>query len=133
MCHEPEVSSWTTLAVLLFCLCCSIHLHASQPVLQKIDSGWEFRALNAADHPEVKDWHGAQVPGVVQTDLLAKKLIPDPFYGDNESRLQWIGLTDWEYRTTFQVDAATLRREHVTLSSTGSIPLRKSSSTTNRC
>ena len=24
-------------------------------------------------------------------------------------------LTDWEYRTTFQVDAATLQREHVDL------------------
>ena len=60
-------------------------------------------------------WHPAQVPGVVQTDLLAAHLIPDPFYGDNESRLQWIGLTDWEYRTTFQVDAATLQHEHVDL------------------
>ena len=55
------------------------------------------------------------MPGVVQTDLLAAHLIPDPFYGDNESRLQWIGLTDWEYRTTFQVDASTLKREHIDL------------------
>jgi beta-mannosidase len=55
------------------------------------------------------------VPGVVQTDLLSNKLIADPFYADNESRLQWIGLSDWEYRTTFQVDAETLRREHVDL------------------
>ena len=60
-------------------------------------------------------WRAAQVPGVVQTDLLAAHLIPDPFYGDNESQLQWIGLTDWEYRTTFQVNAATLRHEHVDL------------------
>ena len=44
-----------------------------------------------------------------------RKLIPDPFYGDNESRLQWIGLTDWEYQTTFRVGAATLARHHVEL------------------
>ena len=83
--------------------------------MRQLNSHWQFRALNAAGHPEVSDWHSAQVPGVVQTDLLADQLIPDPFYGDNESRLQWIGLTDWEYRTTFQVDAATLRHQHVDL------------------
>jgi beta-mannosidase len=61
----------------------------------------------------MQDWHPAQVPGVVQTDLLKDGLIPDPFYQDNDTRLQWIGLTDWEYRTTFQVDAATLAHDHV--------------------
>ncbi|HZP24057.1 MAG TPA: glycoside hydrolase family 2 protein [Terriglobales bacterium] len=80
-----------------------------------MNAGWEFRAVNAAAHPEAAAWHAAQVPGVVQTDLLAAHLIADPFSGDNESRLQWIGLADWEYRTTFQVDAATLEREHVDL------------------
>jgi beta-mannosidase len=90
-------------------------LHAAEPARQPLTSGWEFRALNAKDHPELSGWHQAQVPGVVQSDLLAARLIPDPFYGDNESRLQWIGLTDWEYRTTFQVDASTLQHEHVDL------------------
>ena len=88
---------------------------ASELASRELNSGWEFRALNADKRPEMGAWHAAQVPGVVQTDLLAARLIPDPFYGDNESRLQWIGLTDWEYRTTFQVDAATLQHEHVDL------------------
>ncbi len=92
-----------------------IPLHAAEPGLRRLDSGWEFRALNPAGHVEVSAWRAAQVPGVVQTDLLAAHLIPDPFYSDNESRLQWIGLTDWEYRTTFQVDAGTLQHEHVDL------------------
>ncbi|HUI84947.1 MAG TPA: glycoside hydrolase family 2 protein [Candidatus Binatia bacterium] len=90
-------------------------LHAAEPNLRPLNSGWEFRAVNAGDHPEVSGWHAAQVPGVVQTDLLADRVIPEPFYGDNESRLQWIGLTDWEYRTTFQIDAATLQHEHLDL------------------
>ncbi|HKD84785.1 MAG TPA: glycoside hydrolase family 2 protein [Terriglobales bacterium] len=80
-----------------------------------MNAAWEYRARNATEHPEVAAWHAAQIPGVVQTDLLADHLIPDPFYGDNEAHLQWIGLTDWEYRTTFQVDATTLQREHVDL------------------
>ncbi|MFI5690876.1 glycoside hydrolase family 2 protein [Kribbella sp. NPDC051586] len=43
----------------------------------------------------------ATVPGEVHTDLLAAGEIPDPFDGDNESKLHWIGRTSWSYRTTF--------------------------------
>jgi len=92
-----------------------VSLHAAEPLSQVLSSGWQFRALNASGHSEVAGWQQAHVPGVVQTDLLAAHLIPDPFYGDDESRLQWIGLADWEYRTTFQADANTLKREHVDL------------------
>jgi beta-galactosidase/beta-glucuronidase len=63
----------------------------------------------------VKEWHPAQVPGVVQTDLLRNRLIAEPFLQDNEFKLQWIGLTDWEYRTQLPVDAATLAHSHVDL------------------
>lgn len=48
----------------------------------------------------------ATVPGEVYGDLLAAGLIPDPFDGDNEGRLHWIGSTDWSYRTTFTFDPA---------------------------
>ncbi|MDD0857848.1 hypothetical protein NHF46_08975 [Arthrobacter alpinus] len=43
----------------------------------------------------------AVVPGEVHTDLLRAGLIPDPFDGNNEQKLAWIGLTDWQYRTVF--------------------------------
>jgi beta-mannosidase len=44
---------------------------------------------------------GATVPGEVHTDLLAAGAIPDPFDGDNESLLAWIGRTDWTYSASF--------------------------------
>lgn len=44
----------------------------------------------------------ATVPGEVQLDLLAAGLIDDPFDGDNEKKQEWIGYTDWRYRTTFE-------------------------------
>ncbi|WP_374118612.1 beta-mannosidase [Streptomyces sp. 8L] len=43
----------------------------------------------------------ATVPGCVHTDLLAAGLIPEPYEGDNETRLDWIGRGDWTYTTTF--------------------------------
>ncbi len=80
-----------------------------------IQTGWQFRAVGKPSLAAALEWHPATVPGVVQTDLLQNKLIADPFYGNNEPELQWIGLTDWEYQTKFQADAATVAQEHVEL------------------
>src|SRR5205807_10056362 len=72
-----------------------------------IETGWRFRQANK------EDWYPASVPGCVHTDLMKNKLIDDPFYRDNEPKLQWIGKTDWEYQTTFDAPADFLKREHV--------------------
>ncbi len=74
-----------------------------------VHTGWQFREAG-------KDtWHSATVPGCVHTDLLNNKLIEDPFYRDNEQRLQWIGKTDWEYQTTFNVTPEILARNNIEL------------------
>ncbi|MFC8536895.1 glycoside hydrolase family 2 protein [Streptomyces sp. NPDC057249] len=49
----------------------------------------------------IPDGIPATVPGCVHTDLLAAGLIEDPYLDDNETRLGWIGRTDWAYRTAF--------------------------------
>jgi beta-mannosidase len=103
------------LGTVAFSFVVAFPLVAAEPSSRTLDSGWQFRAVGNTDNSDVKQWHPAQVPGVVHTDLLQNRLIPDPFDRDNEFRLQWIGLTDWEYQTTFQVDAATLGRDHVDL------------------
>ncbi|MGC2722446.1 MAG: hypothetical protein WA224_00680, partial [Candidatus Acidiferrales bacterium] len=87
----------------------------AQATSRILEAKWEFHAVSNTDNAQLKEWHPAEVPGVVQTDLLHDGLIPDPFYQDNDTRLQWIGLTDWEYRTTFDADAATLAHDHVDL------------------
>src|SRR5437016_13911207 len=72
-------------------------------------TGWQFREA-------CKDnWYSASVPGCVHTDLLNNKLIDDPFYRDNEKKLQWIGKTDWEYQTTFKLTAEMLKRANLEL------------------
>jgi beta-mannosidase len=61
------------------------------------------------------EWHPATVPGDVHLDLIANKLIPDPFFRDNEGKLQWIENADWEYRKTIPVTADMLRHQHLDL------------------
>jgi beta-mannosidase len=74
-----------------------------------LHTDWQFREVG-------KDkWYPASVPGCVHTDLLNNKLIDDPFYRDNERKLQWIGKTDWEYQKTFNLTADMLARTNLEL------------------
>jgi len=83
---------------LLFLLISLFSLHANAQVISiELNKNWQFRKTGDTK------WYKATVPGTVHTDLLANKLIPDPFYRDNESKLQWIDKTDWEYRSAFDV------------------------------
>ena len=81
----------------------------------QIGSGWRFREADSGRQADSTDWLAATVPGTVHTDLLANGKIEDPFYRTNERDLQWIDKKDWEYETSFVVDARTFARQHVEL------------------
>ena len=66
------------------------------------------------------------MPGDVHLDLLANKKIPDPFFRDNEAKLQWIEDESWEYRPNFDVSAALLARTNLISCSTGWMQPRES-------
>ena len=57
----------------------------------------------------------ATVPGCVHTDLLANKLLENPFYRDNELQQMWVGRTDWAYSRTFDVPSDLLANDRVLL------------------
>lgn len=89
-----------------------------------LNQPWEVRQLLGDGMAESQDtkpprmeggWFSATVPGDVHLDLLHAGKIPDPFYRDNESKLQWIEKAGWEYRTSIAATPAILAREHVDL------------------
>lgn len=63
-----------------------------------IDQNWTFRQ---ADNESSDFLPVSQFPTNVHLDLLAHKLIPDPFIGKNELDVQWVGEAVWLYRTHF--------------------------------
>jgi len=79
-----------------------------------LDHGWQFRQVMASSDPET-GWMPATVPGDVHLDLLANKKIPDPFYRDNESKLQNIQEESWEYRDSFDAAPSPLSRSNLDL------------------
>ena len=79
-----------------------------------LNRGWLFRQVAPATDPE-GGWMPATVPGDVHLDLLANKKIPDPYYRDNESKLQDIQNQSWEYRLAFDVAPTLLSRSNLDL------------------
>ncbi len=72
----------------------------SQNVIKNnLTENWQFSESGT------EKWYPATVPGTVHTDLLNNKIIDDPFFGDNENKLQWIGEKDWEYTNTFDANS----------------------------
>ena len=61
------------------------------------------------------NWYPAIVPGTIHTDLLYNHLIPDPYFGDNEKKLQWIDTTDWEYQSMIEITQQDFLKDHVEL------------------
>jgi beta-mannosidase len=72
-------------------------------------SNWNFRKITDVN------WLSAKVPGTVHTDLYDNKIIPNPFFGDNEKQLQWIENEDWECQTTFSISNEEINNENCIL------------------
>jgi beta-mannosidase len=71
---------------------------------KQLDAQWRLTLVGGESPLPLPDSIPAMVPGCVHTDLIANGLIPDPFLDDNERRLAWIGLCDWEYETEFDIE-----------------------------
>lgn len=76
-------------------------------------ANWTFRQCGT------DSWLPASVPGCNFTDLIDNQLISDPFYGDEESQLQWIEKQDWEYQVEFNVNEQDLKADELLLAFKG--------------
>lgn len=95
--------------------CCSMAQAQSldNSEIMFLDTDWEFTQGG------MNQWHTAVVPGTIHQDLIRHHLLPNPFYGLNEEKVQWVENEDWEYRTTFIVNEDHLRRDGVLLTFEG--------------
>lgn len=82
---------------------------AAQDLRLPLHQGWLFTKVGE------EQWHEAEVPGTVHTDLMRHGLIPDPFREVNVDSVQWVEREDWLYRLAFEVPATVLDLEHAEL------------------
>ncbi|MBS2211956.1 glycoside hydrolase family 2 protein [Carboxylicivirga mesophila] len=100
--------------LLIMLYSCFVLMACQQPnrenmTVQVINKGWTYQEVDG-EHKG-----NATVPGTIHTDLLNEGHIEDPFYRNNEAKLQWIDKQDWVYTTSFDVDAGTLKKDRVEL------------------
>lgn len=63
-----------------------------------LSENWAFKRASEA----TESFHAVKsVPTEIFLDLLAYDLIPEPFHGQNELDVQWVGEENWIYATTF--------------------------------
>lgn len=74
-----------------------------------INRGWRFSESGS------DKWMDAIVPGTVHQDLIRHGLLPDPFYGLNEKKIQWVEDKDWVYKTVFTLTPGQIAREGANL------------------
>ncbi|WP_298303711.1 sugar-binding domain-containing protein [Flavobacterium sp.] len=70
---------------------------------------WSFKKISDSY------WLPAKVHGTVHTDLYNNKIIPNPFFGNNEKDLQWIENETWEYQTSFKISKEELKNQNTIL------------------
>ncbi|GIE86962.1 glycoside hydrolase family 2 protein [Actinoplanes regularis] len=72
-------------------------------IRSELHSGWTVRAAGGPVPEDIAaETVAATVPGTVHTDLLDAELIPDPYLGENETRLAWFHRAAWLYSTRFE-------------------------------
>ncbi len=94
---------------ILIILICFLAKLSSAENLISLDGEWEFY------FEKTRQWYPATVPGVIHTDLLANDLIEDPYWENNEKKLQWIGEQGWRYRKAFYLNKNQLIDQNIEL------------------
>jgi beta-mannosidase len=70
-----------------------------------LGSGWSLSCNDTvAEKHRLPLSISAAIPGCVHLDLMAARLIPDPYLDVNEITSDWIGRTEWTYRCQFDTE-----------------------------
>jgi beta-mannosidase len=100
---------WKKEIVLTYIILLFTASSTAQTITQQLHHNWTFSKTTE------KKFYKATVPGCVHTDLMANSVIPDPFYRDNETKVQWVNATDWQYQTSFTINKEIWQQKHIDL------------------
>ncbi|KAF9263450.1 glycoside hydrolase family 2 protein [Marasmius fiardii PR-910] len=79
---------------------------------------WSFTQIGGGEGTKDGEWldiPNDQFPTTVHVELLRLGKIPDPFLGLNEWDVQWIGESQWAFKTSFKLFDEELSAPHVDL------------------
>ena len=80
---------------------------------QLLNKNWQFKKADESK------WFSAIVPGCIHLDLFRNDLIVDPFFRDNEEKIQWIMDGEWIYQLKFELEKEILDKKYKMISFEG--------------
>jgi beta-mannosidase len=88
-----------------------------------LNEGWHFQpsvALISKDANDLgqgisSEGYNTKLPNTVLNALLENRVIEDPFYRTNETRLQWLEKKDWIFEKSFDASTEMLTSKHAEL------------------
>ncbi|KAG5639016.1 hypothetical protein H0H81_007924 [Sphagnurus paluster] len=77
---------------------------------------WSFTQVGGGEGTKDGEWlKTSEFPTTVHVELLKLKRIPDPFIGLHEWDVQWIGESEWAFKSNFVVSEEELNSSNVDL------------------
>ncbi len=98
---------------MIACLLAPLSLWAQSGATLSLNEGWQFSQMNK------EQWYDAEVPGSVQRDLVRHGVLPDPFWGTNEEKVQWVEDENWDFRKSFTVTGDQMKYDDALLTFEG--------------
>ncbi len=99
--------------LILLCFIPAILLAKNFQKTMDLNDDWQFSQDNK------NEWYPATVPGSVQRDLIELNILPDPYYGTNEEKVQWVENENWNFQKSFNLSANELEYEDAQLTFEG--------------
>ena len=99
--------------LIIICFIPAILFAKSPYKIMFLNDNWQFSQTNK------DEWHPATVPGSVQRDLIKLNILPDPYYGTNEEKVQWVEDENWDFQKSFNISVSDLEYEDALLSFEG--------------
>ena len=98
-------------ALVASCLTAVAWTEAVAAQADTIDLAGDWQLSDAAGEHAL----AATVPGGVHDALLSAGVIPDPYFGANETNVLWVARRDWTFARDFTVDADFLAHKSIVL------------------
>ncbi|NVM53346.1 MAG: hypothetical protein HWN66_06545 [Candidatus Helarchaeota archaeon] len=91
------------------------NLNSSDWKFHSFDDGAGVKKIFKDPNYVYSDWMDATVPGNVRLDLLRNDKIPDPLYGKNNKKSQWVNKFEWWYKKEFDLSAQEVKNKIIHL------------------
>lgn len=78
-----------------------------------LNQDWQFSEINS------QKWYKTDIPTSVQHSLIQHKILPPPYKGTNEEKIQWVEDKDWIFIKDFEIQANDLKFPNILLQLTG--------------